>query len=455
MYSQQAKLSKTNPETNLRKEIAPIISNALPIMGFTALNISINIILGIMLKNIGPRALAAGAIIIPVQAFLFMFFGSTLFSISALVARKKGKYNRAQSVILSGAILLGVFLSLIASSTSYLVPKVLYWFNFPESLLLPAQNYFHSLVWGMPLAIFLTIMQQMLLGLKKNHIVFLSGLVGFFAFALTVIFLLNQSKLEINTATLAWAQNLRLLVSLLFLSIICTRSKILNFPLNFKNKSKKYFLFSKKIFSLGLPISINAASDLIAAIIFVVFISWLGTEKMMMQHIAAQCALIMSIPIMGLSQSIKITVGEKIGNAPASNILSNISYVCILCILITLALIVLFFSLSSFVAQLYLEPELVRALSIKSFSLFFTIYFSAKAAEFLKIIYSFALRSLYETKYTSYINTLTTWALSIPLAFFLSKTRLSICGIVVAQFIGLSLSAFLLKRRISQRLKAS
>ncbi|MEO1942912.1 MAG: MATE family efflux transporter, partial [Candidatus Thioglobus sp.] len=296
------------------KLIKEIILLALPISLFNLMTVFIGIANGLMLVKLGSVALASGAMIGIIQISLMMICSSPLFAISSIISRLNAENKTFQigSIIQQGSVF-ALLLSIPAILAMIFIKPILHLFGQPDGVVELVNLYFQAYCWGVPTAMLLTCVQQVLLGLKKTRLV---TLVGAASLVVSVSFgyILAFGKMGFapqGVSGLGYAQVLRSVIILVTLFLVLNK-EFSAFGLYTKWSINK-ILELKQIFKLGWPISIHAASEYLAIFGITLIIGGLGQTELIAQQIATQYMQLLSIAMLSLSQASNLLVSGGVG----------------------------------------------------------------------------------------------------------------------------------------------
>lgn len=429
-----------------------VVVLAVPISGVALTTMLGSTFNGLVLANLGENYLAAGALTTATQTCVMMLFNSILFSLSPLTSRAvaEGRLRDVGCLVQNGC-LLGVILSIPAIGIFLSMKPILSLFQQPSNLVNLSNSYFTKYVVGVPGGIFLTCLQQFILGIKQSKFAVLNGILGL-GVIIPTGYCLAFGKLDLpalNIAGLGYAQagrNWFCFLSLTSLFFLLKRFKQYDiFSINHQDRFQKL----KQIISLGWPISIQAVSEYFYIFALTILAGKLGENSLLGQQVAAQYMMMLLVPFLALSQTSSILVSQSVG-AKSWQVLKRYGETSL-----GLGLLIssLFFMSFSIAPDLFISPY-IDVNNANNFPLisqikpYLYIMFGTQVFESLRTISTGTLRGVGDSKTPMIVNAIASWIIGLPLAYLLSsQLNLGITGIAIAQVVSLSISGVLLVDR--------
>lgn len=426
--------------------VKDIISLAIPISVFNMTLIFISISNGLMLAKLGDTALAAGALIGVTQILLMMICTSPLFALSSIVSRLHAEKSHFKiGEYFQQGCLLALLFSIPVILVMYFVKPLLILFNQPSEVVELVNLYFESYLWGVPAAFLLTSSQQLMLGLKKTRVITIIGLISLIL-SISIGYVLTFGRLGFSSwgvSGLGYAQAARSILTLIiFISYLRFTNEFKICGL-FLKRQVNSFLQLKKIFKLGWPISIHAASEYLAIFSLVILAGKMGQLELIAQQIANQYVQLLSIPMLALSQASNLLVGSSVGKKQWVKMRQYGYTSLILGGGLGLIAGIIFCFGTEILLSPYVNKEI--ALAIRPF-LLITMFGQLLVAG--KTVSIGMLRALYDTKIPMLISLITAWGVTIPIAY--ASTYLlgwGLNGLAIAQSSGMACCVLLLLDR--------
>jgi MATE family multidrug resistance protein len=444
----------TNSNVIYTEVIKKIIYLALPMAGFNIMTILGFIANGLMLAKLGDTALAAGSLMAVIQATLMMVCSAPIFAVSSVVARLNGenKFFEIGGVVQQGYVL-AFLLSIIAIAVIVAVKPILNALGQLSDIVDLINSYFRAYIWGIPAAMFLTCAQHLSIGLKKTKIVTIVGIIGLIL-SVFISYCLTFGKLglpNLGVYGLGYGQAARVWISFLILSVFYI----------FSNEFKKFNLYGvnhidrllnlKNLFKIGWPISIHAASEFFIAFIVTIFVGWMGKTQLAIQQIACQYMLLLSVPVLAISQASNILVGTSIGKKQWDNARRySITGVALVVSIVIIVFLCLAITPESLILSPYIDVKNnVNSGLISIFKPFLMIVMISQIFESTKTICNIILRAFYDTKPPMLISIFSGWIIGLPFAYILGNKLWGMNGFAIAQSISAAFGAFLLLDRLN------
>lgn len=300
-------------------------------------------------------------------------------------------------------------------------------------------------MWGIPAALLLTCSQQFLLGLKKTRVVTIIGAISLF-FSISLGYILAFGKIGFlpwGVSGLGFSQALRSIATLIILVLyIAIKKEFKIFELFIKRPLNR-FVQLRKIFKLGWPISIHAASEYFSGFIVIIIAGRMGQLELIAQQIANQYIQLLSIPMLALSQAANILVGNSVGKEQWVKVRKYGFTALTLAGCLGLIALLSFCFFTETLLSPYVNGDTASILKP-----FLIITMCGQLLVAGKTVSIGLLRGLYDTKAPMFISVISAWGITVPFAFV--TTHLlgwGINGLAIAQAVGMACCALLLLDR--------
>lgn len=403
-----------------------------------------------MIAQLGHNELAASFTIAMSRIVMLVIFMSPLYSIAAITSRiematTSTEKNRAALVgqAWALALLLGLFPLLMLSQLHH----VLVLFKQPKHLIPLISDYFHYYRWAIPGIYLLTVNNQYLAGIQRQHDVLLLSV---FTFLLTIslnavlIFgLLGLPKLGITGAGMAG------MISVWLAVLLSTTWIVLSQRVNLRLFQPGRFHFAQQIVSVGWPMLIRSASELSLVYVITLMIGWLGVNAMAASQISNEYLLLALLPLIGFGEAGSILVGHSLGKREQQD-LHDIQRACLLVVTgftVIVAVVVLIFHKP--LADLFIDFSKPSAPEIYHLAMYLLALRVAKMLFVGPIqIYNGLLRGCFDTFVPMILSLSCNWFIIMPLAYYFGFIlEFGVIGIVLSSAVAECVLAIALSRR--------
>ena len=382
--------------------------------------------------RLGAGAIAAVSISFPVIFLLISLGGGLTMAGAILVAQYKGKQNQeAVNYIAIQTLLAVLAVALLLSVTGYFFsPYLINLMGVDLNVFTDAVSYLKISFLGIVFMFLFFVFQALMRGVGnvKTPMFIVLGTV-LLNLILDPLFIFGYGPfpaLGVAGAALATitTQGLSALAGLLILFYgekeIYIRLKELRFD----------FSLIKKMFSLGLPASIEQSARALGMIVITFLVASFGTVIVAAFGIGSRMLSLAIIPSMGLSMATSTLVGQNMGAGKTERAekIVKVSALAGFIFLTMMGLFMFFFaeSLSSFFIPGEIETIQSSVLFIKLMALTFGFIG-------LHMVISGAFRGAGSTLVSMMLSIISLWVLEFPLAYILSKyTNLAEVGLWIA-----------------------
>jgi len=180
----------------------------------------------------------------------------------------------------------------------------------------------------------------------------------------------------------------------------------------------KTFHILKKLFSVGWPISMQAAGDLLFFFVVTLFVGLLGETALGARQIVVQFFLLLVIPIFAISQAGTILVGQARGSRQYEDVRRYGNMVVLIGLGFAVVILLAFVFFPKSLVGLYLSGDTGSHAALEHLAIIvliltgFRLCFDAS----MEILMG-SLRGLYDTKYPMIATLLVTWLVGLPLVY--------------------------------------
>jgi multidrug resistance protein, MATE family len=405
-----------------------------------------------MLAQINNDVLAASSLITSTQAMITVISFSIFFSMPVLMGHAFGQKDYDSiGVIMQHGILLAILVSIPGFLLFYYMKPILIAFGQNPKLAAIAGDYFHYFAFALPMLFLNIAISQLLLATKKQNL-----FLAFAIFALIVsqilayVFIfgkLGAPKMGVRGLGLAYIiQNaLTLVLAILYLRLSknIAHYRILQFRLH------RNWALLRRMFTLGWPIVVQTAGDLVTFFIMTLMIGWLGKIPLAASQVSSQFFLLLVIPIFALQQTSGILVSQAYGEKQFS-LINRVShmvlYVGLVFALFVAALFIFFphVLINAYLATRHFEnPAMIQLaiylMMLTGLRVFFDTIVQIKTG---------SLRGLFDTRKPMFIVISLRWFIGLPLAYFLGFIcHFGAVGVSIGTVTGVMLAAVFMWRR--------
>lgn len=418
--------------------IKKVWSVASPITASRIFNVLSNFLGFFMVAHLGHEALAASALITATQATLFLVMTSILFSVGVVVGDAYGaqRYKEIGSILQNGWFL-AFCVSFIAVLITLLIKPILLTFGQQVELVDIVHRYFLAYSIAIPGLMGVITIQQFLIAVGKQKIVFRMSIftfVGFVTFAWLLIYGIGPIP-KFGVTGMAMAIVIQSWISLIVYLIICFKYPDFKRYKIFVWQLWSTFRFFRTLLVIGWPIALQTAGDLLSFFVVTIMVGWLGEYALAAQQIVVQYYILLVVPVLSLSQAGSILVSQAKGarNYGLAKIYGNTTVG--VGIIFSLMVMILFILFPHVLINVYshgqASPKVLYlgtiVLILTGCRLLFDTVIEIKIG---------SLRGLFDTKIPMWIALFFIWVIYIPLAYILGFTfHFGLIGIFVASLI--------------------
>src|SRR3990167_9334028 len=400
----------------------------------------------LMIARLGHNVLAASALISSTQATLFLISISMLFSIGVVIGHAYGgkRYEEIGSVFQQGLLL----------ATLICIPVIIIQCNIGSILIACGQNpqvaainahYFRAYSFAIPAFLWMISCQQFVLAVNKQRFVlFMSVVTLIISVTLSYSLVYGHFGLpRLGVTGLALAYSIQGWAALLAYLAFCYCNKYFKEYKVFQWRFRQNFHLLKKIFSIGWPITLQFAGDLLSFFVTTLMIGWLGTNELAAQQIVTQYFLLLVVPIFAISQASAILVGQARGAGAIHEIKRYGSTTLLIGLTFSLIAITLFIFFPHTLIRLYLGQGQELNLTMQHLaSIIFILTGLRLFFDAALEIKTGSLRGLYDTKFPMVTGLILTWLITIPLCYLFGfYYHWGLIGITSASIVGTILAA--------------
>ncbi len=411
----------------------------------------------LMLSHLGHNVLAATALLYSTYVMLFVILMSPLMSISVLVAHAFGQKNYEEiGNLVQQACLFSLLLSAMIMLGYWFVKPLLLAFGQNPQLIDIIVPYFHTSIYSIPPMLISMVFTQFIYGIQQQKII-----IWIYGFSILLTIGLGDGLIYghwglpmLGVAGLGWATTISSWISLVLYLFIFIRKKFHIYHL-FKPHMHDGWQHLKQVFHVGWPICLQTGSELLSFFMIAMMVGWLGERPLAAYQVVSQYAMLIIIPVFGLTQATSVLVGQALG---AKNFHEVHSYVVANLLLALGYLTIVGIAFGFFptqLASLYLDPHNPHNhTTLHIIRWLFLLIFTASVFDTLRDVLGGGLRGLFDTRWPMIISLIILWAIRIPLAYYIGiSLQYGVLGIGNASILAMLIGAILIAWRWRKRLR--
>ena len=377
-----------------------IFSLALPMTGSQLINVASGFLCMTMLAQLGPKVLAASALIFTTELSIVVSGISILFSLSVLIGHA---YGEKKYLVIGNFVQQGWTLALFIS-----IPIIILFLNIKKLLLLFGQTqemsaivdlYFQAFVWCVIPELLTVCNQQFGYGIQQKWLMVLTGLLSVLVL-LGTAYVLIFGKFgfpNLGVAGLGYARAAQNLFFFLFsTTIFCCSKRFKQYNL-FHYRVHHHLNHFAQMIRVGWPICVQMAGEMLSIFVIGIMIGWLGKTALGAFQVVNQYCFLVIIGVFSLSQASGILIGEASGARQFHEVrrLGNVSLVWVL--IVTSLVAAIFIAIPKVLASVYLNiDDTNNAETVHYITLIFFIMAFSQMFDGLRHVLFGALRGLKE-----------------------------------------------------------
>lgn len=433
-----------------------IIKLATPILGVRVLHIAVNVIGMLFIARLGQAEVAAGALVTVLCNSIQVIALSPLLATGICISRLLGQGETAAvGVDLRQGLVLSVAIGLLAALAFLALPALMPWLGQPQALQLLSADYFQAMAWGTLPFLCTACCHQLLFPLGKGHWVLLFSLVNLLGVVLLGFALIHGLWGFPRLGMQGWAYAVALMN---WLVLLLSMAYLLG-----ARDLRPYCLFSRgqlwvpqrlKVFvTLGLPITAQFASELLAFSAINLMVGWLGIGALSVQQIIIQCASVALMIPMGAGQACSLLISRALGRGDTQAVRRIGLAAALLVGVIMLGIALFYVLLPQVIIDRYLTadmPAYAHLLPLASGLL--ALLAVSQGLDALRNVMLAALRGLADTWWPMWLNMALLWLFGLPLCYALAfEFGFGQWGLNIGLLISFAVGALLMVQRFQHR----
>ena len=202
--------------------------------------------------------------------------------------------------------------------------------------------------------------------------------------------------------------------------------------------------------------TIQSTSEMLQLLTITFMVGWLGTNELAIQQIVNQYFILLVVPIFALSQSSSILISQSYGAQNKRDITQYGHTLLTIGLFFASLVMILFISIPQKMILFYVgqdntfTPEMLNLASV--------ILILTGSRLLLDTVISIkigSLRGILDMKFPMYVSILTSWLLTIPLAYlFCFQLNFGLKGITYASIIMMLINSIILLKRWDHKSKS-
>jgi len=403
-----------------------IFTLALPMSGSQLINVSSGFLTMSMLAHLGPKILAASALIYSTQLSLMVSGLSILFSLGVLISRAYGAKNfSAVGSYLRQGWSFALIVCIPVILVFWNIDKILIFFGQSPELAAILKKYFHVYVFAVPFGFLSACNQQFGYGIHKKLLMVFTSILSVTCMLITAWTLIfgKFGFPKLGVEGLAIAIIVQYVTFFLFSTLFYFFEKSFrHFEIfNFKMKSEHNHF--REMLRVGWPMSVQMGGEMLSFWVSSIMIGWLGAVSLAAIQVVNQYYFLIVVPIFSLSQASGMLVGHAYG-AKQLHQIKVLGQASILIVLIASTIVAAVFLLfPKQLAMVYMnvnDPALKTTIHL--IVLLFIITAFSQLLDSIRNISTGLLRGLLDTRIPMIISLLAIWIIGLPLSYFLGFT---------------------------------
>lgn len=440
----------------LREDVKPLFKLALPLIVTGVMESSIGFFSTIFLSQLGPKDLAAGALVAWFFATLMVVLWGTLTAVSVTVAQKYGEKNHlAISLILRDAIILACLLVPPTFLLIWNIAPIFLLFGQSESLIGPAQSYLHGLAWGILPDFIWLVFLQLLIGLGHTR-TSMTCMLLWIPIAIACNYILIFGKFgapALGIAGIGWGMTLSYWLTtgwlILYLLIHPVYKKYLRDACALQQPS-----YLKEILLIGVPMGAMYCLEVGFFFALTLMMGVFGEAELAGNQIALQYLGIVMAVVFSLAQAVTVRMGHKIGAKDIDGAERTSHAGIFLALIFMMIALVFYCGFPTLLIAIDLNVhDPVNAEIIVYAKQFLMVCALFQLFEAARISLFGSLRALKDTNFTLITSVISFWLIALPLGYVMSHKALGPQGLWWGMFVGAICSSTLLFWRVKYKLR--
>ncbi|PHQ79704.1 MAG: hypothetical protein COB66_06335 [Coxiella sp. (in: Bacteria)] len=442
---------------SIKQEIRKNMGLSFPLIASQLLFSSCGFLATVMVAHLGNTDLAATVLVNMIWFGLSTVFLGMISAVSVLVSHQYGAKNYPEiGKILEQSLILAVVIIALIFAVLEAVPALLRLSHQPHNVIVLAMRYVHAMYYWIPALTFISVLQQVLIGLGKTRIVLFASVL-LVPLQIAFIYCVMFGKFGLPVVGIAGvgygiaaADTLGCIALLAYLI--------------YNKKFKKYRLFSRakstsryfrELIRIGFPMGLMTFIEVSAFTMMTFGIARFGTTALAAHQIILQYLGLFITIVFAMSQAITIRVGHAVGAKNKSDIHYAIGVGMGLnfCCMFLLSMVLFFLPHWMIHFDVNIHAANNQALVAAATKLFHVVGFLVLFDNF-RIIGFGALRGIKDTKFPMLASFIAFWGVGLSSGFLFGFIlHWDSAGIWAGMTLGIACGAIIIIARIIYKLK--
>jgi MATE family multidrug resistance protein len=305
-----------------------LLALAIPLASRQLAQVGIGIVDTVMMGFLGSQVLAAAGLGSTFVLTIVYIYRGGMRAVNVLAAEAFGakKTEEASAIATQGFWLTGM-ISLPIALFLWFLPSLLLKVGLEETTVALTQSYLHAIVWGLPAAFGLAVLEQVASGLSAPQSITQIMLVGAVlnGFANYALIFGHWGFPSLGIAGAGYAS--ALVMGFNFTMAIAVVKLAPQFrPYHLLGQLHR---FDRSLFGdmvrIGCPVALQHAADMGLVTVTAVFMGYLGTAQLAANEIAFQTVEALMIVAIGLSEALTVKIGQMVGGKNFADLRSAIA----------------------------------------------------------------------------------------------------------------------------------
>lgn len=443
---------------SLKEDVSPLLKLAVPMVLTGVMQSSLSFFENIFLAHLGPKTLAAGALVGWLFATMIVVLFGIFSAVNILIAHKHGAKDTAGiSFVLRDGFILAILLTPLTFLLFWNMSPIFLLFGQSPELVELATAYLHALAWGLFPKFTLIVLFQLLMGLGHTRVITVFTVFSMPLYiALSYVLIFGQFGFPaLGIAGAGWGMTIGDWIATLALAIYVVGSK------NYRCYLRPMFNFTRpwylwEILHLGTPMGLMYCVEVgffftITMLMGLISVQSLAANQVTMQYLG---------PLMGtifcIAQAMTVRVGHQLG-AKEFDSAERACYVGIALAALFMSIIaIIYFTMPQALISIDFnisDPANRETVQFAKQFLFIAAFF--QILEAIRIALFGALRGLKDTHFTLLASIMSFWCVALPIGYLLAiHLKLGGIGFWYGMVVGVSCSVLLLYRRFKHKILA-
>lgn len=439
-------------------DIRLLLKLAIPLVLSGVVESSVGFFSTLFLAHLGPKELAAGALVSWLFATMMVILWGILTSVSVLVSQKHGaKDHEGVSFVVRDGLFLAFALTIPAFILLWNATSILLLIGQHPSIVVPARAYLHGLAWGVLPDFFALVLLQFLIGLghARTSMIFVLIWVPLNIFSNYTLMFGKFGLPALGIAGIGWGATLSYWVTTIGLIIyILSKQHYRQYFRKILQPRKPYFVM--ELLQVGMPMGAMYSIEVGFFLVLTLLMGHLGNQVLAANQIALQYLGQLVAVIFSIAQAVTVRIGHTLGaNDVASAERASYTGVFVAAVFMFFIALCYWFFPEKLIAIDFNIHDINNSEIIHYAKQFLAVSALFQILEAIRITLFGALRGLKDTRITLLVSIASFWFIALPVGyFFATQLHMGGLGFWWGMVIGASLSVTLLFWRFRYKMKS-